>query len=127
MLDWRIRQVEADVRPAPRPWPAQRIFEVSLRWDDDLTELHRRAKPAAALEQFTMIRARPSESDPSVWICAFAHVGRSIDMDRQTVSLLRRLTPVAPWVKAERHDVQAAPQEAADERLWNDCYRRALP
>lgn len=113
--------------------PAQRLLEVWLRWDDDIVALHRSAKPQAALEQFTMVRARPCEEDASVWRCSFVHAGRSLDMDRQAVSLLRRLTTIAPWTRAERSEV--APDQRAslsgarviDELDWDLFGRRALP
>ena len=129
MLDAQLVDTDdAAFQTATEQRSTQRVFEVWLCWDDDLSELHRRAKPEAVREQFTMVRARPCDAIGGTWRCSFAHTGRSIDMDRQTVALLRRLTTIAPWAKAERNDAPLmSHMETVHEYEWDAFAKRALP
>lgn len=103
MLDPRVTE---DTATQPDETAAvegsRRLFEVWLRWDQDGGDLRAQIKPEAALEQFTLLSAEPVETKGPMWKCVFEHRGRVINFSHQTVSLLRRLAPIAVWVKAER-------------------------
>lgn len=128
MLD--ARQAD-DLEAAPgaaadRPM-TRRMFEVWLRWDGDERTLNRRAKPEALMEQFTMLDANSCADDAGLWRCVFEHRGRSINFDNQSLSLLRRLAPIAVWVRAERIEAPAPTAEGRLDTAWRDFGRRALP
>ena len=128
MLDGLGREArELAAEPPVAPQPVECSLEIWLRWNGDAAGLRSLVKPRAALEQFTLTQAERCDSDPTVWRCAFVHVGRRVNVDHQIVSLMRRFSLIAPWLKVERIDAPVAMDDDPRELNWDDFARRALP
>lgn len=128
MLDVMERAANRWSESKPNVQPPEKIcLEVWVRWNSDHTSLRAFVKPRAAVEQFSLIELEPCGRDSAVWRCAFRHVGHPVSIDHQIPSLLRRLSPTAPWVRAERKAAPEALDDDPRELDWDDFARRPLP
>ena len=96
-----------------------------LRWKGDRESLRRAVGPLAVLDQHSLTEVLRLEARSEEWRCHLEFRGRGPDRDHQTLSLLRRLSAIAPWRRVERDVPEAEAQEGRADRRWEGFERTA--